>query len=169
MRYTEAVRKARQPSPPAHPALVQELPSRLTEIEIELQRHNERKSEDRSLTAITGVAESMIGPDKAIQFALAKKVYAAGHSDLTYEGSNHCRGIRHIRFYEAGKVVLDIEGDFEVQQLGSNFRFKNVDVYIPGDWEADLVKLTDRLRHHSSERRLAFNKKRAAEHAKRYR
>jgi len=153
--------------PPDHPALIQELPQRLAELEAELRRHNARKTEDRPLQSIGTVSDGVIGPEKAILFAIGKKPYAAGHTDITYAQSNHARGVRHIRFYAAGKVVFDIEGDFEDQQLGSNFRFKNIDLYLPGLWEADFLKLTDGLRHHTAQRKIAFTKKRTAEQRRR--
>ncbi|OGR88896.1 MAG: hypothetical protein A2992_09495 [Elusimicrobia bacterium RIFCSPLOWO2_01_FULL_59_12] len=162
MRYNVAVKKEKPLKPRDHPALLRDLPLRLAELEVELRLHAGRKVDDRPLKSISGVSQVAIGPEKAVQFAVGKKAYAAGHADITYADSNHARGVRHIRFYEAKKVVLDIEGDFEDQQLGSNFRFKNIDVYLPGLWEADLIKLTDHLRHHTSERKLAFHKKRAA-------
>jgi hypothetical protein len=104
--------------------------------------------------------DAAIQGEKVVQFMLGKKVYASGHADVTYAGSNHARGVRHIRFYAAGKPVLDIEGDFEDQQFGSNFRFQNMDLYLPGEWEADFVKLTDELRQYTAKRKAAFKKKR---------
>jgi len=146
----------------ANPALAQEFPERLSELEVELRLHAARKATDRPLKAIHDLAEAAIDGEKVLQFLLGKHTYAAGHSDLTYSGSNHARGVRHIRFYAAEKTVLDIEGDFEDQQFGSNFRFQNIDLYLPGEWEADFLKLTDDLRHHAEKRKLAFKKKRDA-------
>ena len=97
-----------------------------------------------------------------MQFSIGDKSYATGHSDVTYPGSNHARGVRRIRFYAQGKEVLEIEGDFEDQQLGSNFRFQNVDLYLPGDWGSDFMALTEALRDSKSDRKAAFAKKRAA-------
>jgi hypothetical protein len=152
---------------PKHPAMIQELHLRLAELETEVRTYPARSAQERALKAITQPEEGMVGQEKIIQFQLHKKTYAAGHSDMTYSGSNHARGVRHIRLYAEGKLVFDIEGDFEDQQFGSNFRFQNVDAYVPGEWEAELVKLTDDLRHFIAKRRSAFKKKRDAEHAKR--
>jgi hypothetical protein len=149
-----------------NPALDQEFPDRLTELEAELRLHAGRDAGDRPLKAIKELAEVAIEGGKAIQFSLGKKSYAAGHDDITYSGSNHARGVRHIRFYADGKTVLDIEGDFEDQQFGSNFRFQNMDLYVPGEWEADFLKLTDDLRDHAAKRKAAFKKKRDAAQAR---
>jgi hypothetical protein len=148
---------------PENPAIAQEFPGRLSELEVELRLHAARKAGERPLKEIGELKESSVEGEKVLQFLLGKKVYAAGRADLTYSGSNHARGVRHIRFYAAGKPVLDIEGDFEDQQFGSNFRFQNVDLYHPGEWEADFLKLTDALRHHAEKRKYAFKKKRDAE------
>jgi len=94
---------------------------------------------------------------------MGKKSLCGGRADVTYSGSNHARGVRHIRFYADGKTVLDIEGDFEDQQFGSNFRFQNIDLYIPGEWETDFLKITDSLRQFTSKRKMAFKKARDAE------
>ncbi len=160
--------KKRASAIPENPALAQDLPERLAELEVELRRHSARKVEDRALSSITSVTESTIGDNKVIQFTLAKKAYAVGHSDLTQRQTNHARGIRHIRFYENKTIVLDIEGDIEQQELGSNFRFKNIDVYLPGPWETAFIKLTDHMRHHAAERRIAFRQKRVAEQTRRH-
>jgi hypothetical protein len=146
-----------------NPALAREFPGRLTELETELRRHAARDAAEQPLKAIDELTEAVIEGTNVLRFSLGKKVYAAGHDDITYSGSNHARGIRHIRFYTAGKMVLDIEGDFENQQFGSNFRFQNMDLYVPGEWETDFLKLTDDLRHHSEKRKLAFKKKRDSE------
>ena len=152
-----------------NPALAQEFPERLAELEAELRQRHTREASDRPLKSIEKVVEAAIKGEKVVQFTLGKKVYAAGHSDVTYSGSNHARGIRHVRFLAAGQTVLDIEGDFEDQQFGSNFRFQNMDVYLPGEWEADFLKLTDELRHYSAKRKAAFKKKRDALQAKLHR
>ncbi len=149
--------------PEKNPALEQEFPERLSELEMELRLHPARKASERPLKAIDDLEESAIEGEKVLQFILGKKHYAAGHADVTYSGSNHARGVRHIRFYAAGKTVLDIEGDFEDQQFGSNFRFQNMDLYVPGEWELDFLKLTDDMRNYTAKRRAAFMKKRDAE------
>jgi len=156
------MRKSTKSQLEENPALAQEFPERLTELEAELRLHSARKVAERPLKAIDDLKETVLAGVKALQFSLGKKVYAAGHDDVTYSGSNHARGVRHIHFYAAGKMLLDIEGDFEDQQFGSNFRFQNMDLYVPGDWEADFLKLTDDLRHHTEKRKLAFKKKRDA-------
>ena len=130
--------------------------------------HAGRKASHQALKTIEPVTDIVIGGEKAIQFSHGKKNYAAGHADMTYADSNHARGVRHIRFYDAGKVVLDIEGDFADQQFGSNFQFKNVAIYLPGEWEADFIKLTEVLRLFAAKRKNAFRKKRAAENARLY-
>lgn len=147
-----------------NPAISQDLPARLAELEAEIRPYPSRSTGERSLKTLEEPMDATMEGEKVVQFSLGKKVYAAGHADLTYAGSNHARGVRHIRFYAAGKTVLDIEGDFEDQQFGSNFRFQNIDRYLPGEWEADLVKLTEELRHHAAKRKAAFKKKRDAEH-----
>ncbi len=155
--------------PEKNPAIEQEFPERLSELEVELHLHPARKAGERPLKAIDDLEESAIAGEKVFQFSLGKKQYAAGHADVTYSGSNHARGVRHIRFYAAGKTVLDIEGDFEDQQFGTNFRFQNMDLYVPGEWEGDFLKLTDELRQHTAKRKAAFKKKRDAERDRLYR
>ncbi|SRR5258706_9817438 len=160
--------------PPKHkaeenPAIAQEFPDRLSELEVELRLHPARKAGERPLKAVDDLEEAAIKGEKVVQFSLGKKVYAAGHADVTYSGSNHARGVRHIRFYADGKTVLDIEGDFEDQQFGSNFRFQNMDLYLPGEWEVDFLKLTDELRHYTAKRKAAFKKKRDAEQSRLHR
>jgi len=145
--------------------ITREFPQRLAELEIELQRHPERPAGEQPLKAISAIKEILIDGEKALQFALGSKVYAAGHADVTHAGSNHARGVRHIRFYAQGQTVLTIEGDFEDQQFGSNFRFQTMPLYVPGVWEADFQKLSDDLRLHTAKRRIAFKKKRTAERA----
>jgi hypothetical protein len=147
-----------------HPAIRQEFPERLSELESALRQHSARNAGEWPLKAIGEPVAVDIDGQTIMQFKLGKNRYAAGHSDLTYSGSNHARGVRHIRFYAAEKVVLDIEGDFEDQQFGSNFRFQNIDCYLPGEWEADFLTVTDELRHHAEKRKLAFKKKRDARH-----
>ena len=146
-----------------NPAVRQELHHRLDELEGELRTYPARPTLERPLKTIEHPREGLIGTEKVIQFTCNEKVYAAGHTDVTYAGSNHARGVRHIRFYAKGVMVLDIEGDYEDQQFGSNFRFQNVESYVPGEWEADFIRLTDDLRHHRAKRRTLFTKKRAVE------
>ena len=88
---------------------------------------------------------------------------------MTYADSNHARGIRHISFHAEGKVVLYIEGNFEDQQLGSNFEFHTLKIFTPGEWETDFVSLSDELKRHNTKRRDAFRKKRATEQARQQR
>jgi hypothetical protein len=163
------MRKSTKSQIQANPALAREFPERLTELEAELRHHLARKTADRPLKAIHELTEAEIARTKVLQFTLGKHSYAAGHDDVTYSGSNHARGVRHIRFYAEGKNVLDIEGDFEAQQFGSNFRFQNMDVYVPGDWEVHFLKLTDDLRNYAEKRKFAFKKKRDAEQARLHR
>ena len=160
------IRKPSKAKPEESPALAQELPDRLSELETELRRYPSSAPETRVLKSVDKPQEAAIGHEKVVQVRLHEQIYSAGHTDVTYAGSNHARGVRHVRFYAEGKVVLDIEGDYEDQQFGSNFRFQNIDVYVPGLWEADFIKLTDEFRHYKAKRRNAFNKKRAAENSR---
>jgi hypothetical protein len=160
------MRKTTKSQIQANPALAREFPDRLTELEKELRLHLARKATDRPLKAIHELSQATIEGTPVLQFDLGKHSYAAGHDDVTYSGSNHARGVRHIRFYAEGKNVLDIEGDFEDQQFGSNFRFQNMDLYVPGTWETDFLKLTDDLRQHAEKRKYAFKKKRDAEQSR---
>jgi hypothetical protein len=154
---------------PENPVLAQELPARLAELETELRRYPTLDADDRPLKSVEKPTVGQIGQEKVIQFALGDKFFAAGRTDVTYASTNHARGVRHIRFYEDGKVVLDIEGDYEDQEFGSNFRFQNVDLHVPGEWEKDFLKLTDEFRHYKMKRRNAMYKKRAAEHNRAHR
>jgi len=157
------MKKPIKSKPVENPAITQELPDRLAELEVELRLYPSLSAPVRSLKSVEKPVESAIGNEKVVQFLLREKLYAAGHTDVTYAGSNHTRGVRHVRFYVDGKTVLDIEGDYEDQQFGSNFRFQNIDLYVPGEWEKDFVKLTDEFRHYKATRRHAFSKKRIAE------
>ncbi len=150
-----------------HPVIAQELHDRLAELESELRAYPARSKTDRTLKRLSDIEEATLGSNKVIQFSIGSKVYATGHTDTTYAGSNHARGVRQIRFYVEGKEVLVIEGDFEDQQFGSNFRFKNINLHTPGAWEADLVNVTEQLREHAAKRKAAFKKKRDAIHARR--
>jgi hypothetical protein len=156
------MRKPTKRKPVKSPAVIQEFHDRLAELENELRSYPSRPTEERPLKSIEEPQGAAIGKEKVVQFMLHGKVFAAGHTDVTYPGSNHARGVRHIRYYVDGKTVLDIEGDYEDQQFGSNFRFQNVDLHVPGEWEAHFVKLTDELREYKAKRRHAFNKKRVA-------
>jgi len=160
------IRKPTKTKPAENPALAQEFPDRLSELERELRSYPSRPAEERVLKSVEKPVGSVIAQEKVVQFRLHNRTYAAGHTDVTYSGSNHARGVRHVRFYADGVNVLDIEGDYEDQQFGSNFRFQNIHVYMPGEWEIDFVKLTDEYRHYKAKRRSAFNKKRAAEHSR---
>ncbi len=163
------IKKPAQKKPEVSPAITQELPDRLAELEVELRLYPLRPAAERALESVKNPANSVIGIEKVVQFRLGDKVYAAGHTDATYAGSNHTRGVRHIRFYANGISVLDIEGDYEDQQFGSNFRFQNIDLYVPGEWEADFLTLTDAFRLYKSKRRHAFSKKRVAERRRMHR
>lgn len=156
------LRKPTKSKPEKNPALTQEFPDRLAELEKELRTYPSRLADEVALKSVEKPQEALIAQESVIQFRLAKKVFGAGHTDVTYAGSNHARGVRHIRFYAEGTTVLDIEGDYEDQQFGSNFRFQNIDLYLPGEWEADFLKLTDELRNYKAKRRTAFNKKRVS-------
>ena len=163
------MKKATLKKPEKNPALEQEFPARLTELEVELRLYPSKSTAERVLKSVDKPTEVVIDREKIVQFMIGKKVFGAGHADVTYPGSNHARGVRHIRFFVDGKPVLDIEGDFEDQQFGSNFRFQNMDLYTPGEWEADFLKLTDEFRHHKEKRRNEFLKKRSAERRRAHR
>ena len=163
------MKKLATKKPEKNPAILQEFPSRLSDLEVELRAYPSRLAAERVLKSVEKPTEAEIGEEKVVQFSIGKKSYAAGHTDVTYPGSNHARGVRHVRFYVDGKAVLDIEGDYEDQQFGSNFRFQNIDVYLPGEWEPDFLKLTDEFRHYKDKRRAAFNKKRATERRRMHR
>lgn len=154
-------------TPEIRSGMNQEYPHRLAELETELRAYPARLASERALKAVVDPVMLQIGQEPVVQFRLGAALYAAGHTDLIYAGSNHTRGVRHIRFYSGPAPVLDIEGDYEDQQFGSNFRFQNVDLFTPGAWEKDFAKLTDDLRQYKAKRRLAFRKKRATEHARR--
>jgi hypothetical protein len=156
--------KTKCSKPEKLPAMNEEFPNRLEELEAELRAYPSRAEKERALKAVGDPTAEEIGKECVVQFRLGGKVYAAGHSDVIYAGSNHSRGVRHIRFYADRSPVLDIEGDYEDQQFGSNFRFQNVDLYTRGAWEKDFIKLTDDLHHYKAKRRIAFREKRAAEH-----
>ncbi len=149
-----------------HPALLQDLPNRLTELEKELRKYPTATASERLLKSIKDPAVGQIGKESVVQFVLNKNVYAAGHTDVSYAASNHARGVRHVRFYADGSLVLDIEGDFHNEQFGSNFRFQNTDVYLPGAWEADLVSITNEFRQHKADRKSAMSQSRAEEYHK---
>jgi len=136
---------------------------RLVELETELRAYPARPAVERVLSSVHKPVEALVDKENVVQFQLGEKVYASGHHDATYADSNHSRGVRHIRFYAQGQVVLCIEGDFENQQFGSNFKFHYVEIYTPGAWETDFLKLTDDLRLHKEKRRNAFRKDRARE------
>jgi hypothetical protein len=152
-----------------NPLITQEFHIRLAELEMELRQYPARPAAERPLKTIEKPEAAMIGQEKVVQFSINGKSYAAGHTDVTYPGANHARGVRHIRFYAGGTTVLDIEGDYEDQQFGSNFRFQNIDLHVPGAWEPDFVKVTDELHDFKAKRRHAFNKKRVAERRKLHR
>jgi hypothetical protein len=152
-----------------NPATDRDYPYRLAELETEIRPYPSRPAGERPLKSVEKPEEIVIGRENVVQFRLRENVFAAGHTDVTYAGSNHARGVRHIRFYVEGKTVLDIEGDFEDQQFGSNFRFQNIDLYAPGAWEAEFVKLTDELSLYKAKRKAASTKKRLAEQTRRNR
>lgn len=158
-----SIKKTTKPKSEQDPALSQEFPGRLSELEMELRLYPSLPASEHALKAVEKPKAAAVGEEQVVQFHLHENVYSAGHTDVTYAGSNHARGVRHIHFYADGKIVLDIEGDYEDQQFGSNFRFQNIDLYVPGDWEKDFLKLTDELRHYKTKRRDAFTKKRGIE------
>jgi hypothetical protein len=160
------LKKPAKPKDPKAVALEKDLPNRLAELEAEVHRYPKSESDGRALKSVEKPTETLNGREKLVQFFVDKKAYAAGRTDTTYSGSNHARGVRHIRFYAAKEIVLGIEGDFEDQQLGSNFRFQSISAYVEGNWEADFMKLTDDLRHYRAKRKAAFKKKRDAENAR---
>jgi hypothetical protein len=134
-----------------------EYPSRLAELEAELRTYPSRPPTPFSISSIKNPKEAVVGKETVVKFTFDGKVYATGHSDLTYADSAH--GIRHISFYADEKVVLYIEGNFEDQQFGSNFQFHNLEIYTPGEWEANFVALSEELRERRMERRESFRQK----------
>ncbi|MFA5976225.1 MAG: hypothetical protein WC859_08705 [Elusimicrobiota bacterium] len=144
------------------PSLTQKFPHRLAELETELREYPSSPLIERPLKSVEEPVQVAGGKEPIVQFRFHKKVYAVGHTDFTYSGAGHARGVRHIRFYEGEKTVLDIEGNYEDQQFGSNFQFQNIDLYAPGEWETDFVKLTDELHDFKTKRREAFRKKRVS-------
>jgi hypothetical protein len=156
------MKKSKTPPDPITVAIESDYPNRLAELEQELRRAVSGNQENAALKKLVSRTSAEIASVKVIQFKIGQRRYATGHSDVTYSGSNHARGVRHIYFYESDQQVFDIEGEFEDQQLGSNFRFRNVIKFVPGEWEADFVKVTDDLRFQTEKRRLAFRKKREA-------
>jgi hypothetical protein len=160
--HKDKPKKNKKPEP--HPALLQDLPARLAELEAEIRLYPTRTESSRPLKSIKKPSEEKIDKERVIQFEIGKHTYGAGHTDAAYPDTNHARGVRHVRYYVAEKVVLDIEGDYEDQQFGSNFRFQNIDLYVPGEWEKDFVKLTDQLRAYKDKRKELFRRKRAATH-----
>lgn len=157
------IKKITKVKPEKNPALEQDFPQRLTELESELRTSLVRPPSKGPMKDVEGLKETTIGREVVIQFDIGGKVYATGHTDVTYSGANHARGVRHIRLYFDGEAVLDIEGDYEDQQFGSNFRFQNIDLYKPGEWETGFLKFSEDLRHHNAQRSKAFKKQRAAE------
>jgi hypothetical protein len=145
-----------------NPALLHDYPTRLSELDAELRLHAARTVKARVLKSIEGPDEKMIGQEKVLAFEYKGKPFAVNRMDVTYAGSNHARGVRHIRFYVDGVMVLEAEGDFEDQQFGSNFRFQNLDRYDPGEWEKDFLAITNDLRQGAAKRRDAFKKRRDA-------
>jgi len=164
-----SLKKTTKTKPEQDPALSREFPGRLAELEKELRAYPSLAASEHALKSVEKPKKSTMGEEPIVQYHLHEKIYGAGHTDVTYAGSNHARGVRHIRLYAEGKMVLDIEGDYEDQQFGSNFRFQNIDLYVPGDWEKDFLKLTDELRHYKAKRRDAFTKKRGIERRKLHR
>jgi hypothetical protein len=163
------MKKTRESKREIHPAMINDLHQRLDELEKELRNYPSRPPDERLLKLIEKPQEKLIGEEKTVQFVCHEKLYAAGHTDVTYAGSNHARGVRHIRFYVGESLVLDIEGDYEDQQFGSNFRFHSVQAYVPGEWEADFIHVTDDLRQRKAKRKSLFTKKRATEHRRMHR
>jgi len=137
-------------------------PHRLIELESELRTWPARPATERLLSTVEEPKAAHVGSTKVVQFLFGDKTYCTGFMDSTYAASNHARGVRHIYFYEHKNLVLHIEGDFENQEFGSNFKFHSLKAFTPGDWEKDFVKLTDELSHHKEKRRQAFRKKRAS-------
>ena len=157
------MKKPKKVKPPKPEDRTVEFPGRLAELEAEIRSYPKRASAEMSITSIRDPKETTSGKEALVQFSFKEKIYAAGHVDLTYAGSNHARGVRHIRFHAQGAIVLHIEGNFEDQQFGSNFQFQTLKLYTPGEWEADFIALSDELRDYNTKRREAFRKKRASD------
>ncbi len=142
--------------------ILREYAGRLAELESELRSYPSDPEARAFLSFVRKPRAAKLNEEPVVQFTFGGKTYAIGHNDMTYADTNHARGIRYISFYADGKRVLFIEGDFEDQQFGSNFRFQSAKVFTPGEWEKGFVKLTDQMRACKEERREIFRKNRDA-------
>lgn len=129
---------------------------RLTELENELSTYPARQpgTAQSALPSLSHVEAEQIGSESVIQFAHRKTVYAVGHTDMSFPGTNGARGVRRIHFYdELKKIVLGVVGEFDNHQLGVNFRSSDVKTYHPGEWEKSFIEVTTGLRAFRADRK----------------
>ena len=137
---------------------------RLADLEHEIKSYPAKKGTPVGLSDVEDVTEAVIAKEKVVRFVYNKNTYSLGHIDKTYAGSNNSHGVRYVRFYDGkGKIVLEIEGNFEDQQFGSNFTFHAVQIYLPGPWETDFAALTDELIAHQARKKEEFKQRRASD------
>src|ERR1035437_6498195 len=76
------LRKPTKSKPEKSPALTQEFPDRLAELEKELRTYPSRLADEVALKSVEKSQEALIAQESVIQFRLAKKVFGAGHTDV---------------------------------------------------------------------------------------
>jgi hypothetical protein len=142
----------------------QDYGERLSELEAELRGCiNNTSGATANLVTVTGIKVGHIGKEAIVQFSHKGKVFAAGHTDSAFPGTNEARGVRRIHLYnEDHAVVLGISGDYENHQFGANFRFRNVKTFIPGPWEVSFLAITTGLRAYRAEYKDELRRRRAA-------
>lgn len=156
--------KKRSPAKPKKEDLTAEYPTRLTELQAELfgQFARAAGTASEAIPSAGKLEEGKVGQEKVIQFKVNGKQFCLGHTDSTFAGANHARGVRHIHLYDdAQQVILGIDGDIEIQQFGVNFRFRTLKVFVPGEWEATFLSMSDDLRAYREEKKEAFRRLRA--------
>src|SRR5207253_7724154 len=103
----------------------QDYSQRLAELESELSNLPDRPAgtAQSALPSLSRVEGGRIADEAVVQFVHRGKVFAVGHTDVAFPGTNGARGIRRIHFYDATKkIVLGVAGEFDNQQFGANFR-----------------------------------------------
>jgi hypothetical protein len=143
-----------------------EYAERLVELEAELHSYPGRttKSPPAAIPSVTQIKSAKVRGESVVQFTHHGKNFAVGHTDSTFPGTNHTRGVRRIHFYdEANEVVLAVIGEFENQQFGANFRYRELKTYTPGPWEKPFLTITSGLRTFRADRKEELRRSRAAE------
>ena len=138
---------------------------RLTELENELNAHPARAAgtPQSALPTLSCIVAGRIGDEAVIQFVHRGKVFAVGHTDIAYRGTNGSRGIRRIHFYDGRKnVVLAVAGEFDNHQLGVNFRSPEMKTYRIGAWEKSFLIVTTGLRTFRADRKEDLRRQRLA-------